>query len=121
MLYPLRMHMGNKMLLLDNHAPLLFSFIAQPIATAYEDYLPIDMNVTFVSGQNSTGDNQQCVFIPLIDDTTLEGNETFNVLINTTADDDDVVNITAQVITVTIEEDSNDCKDAILHCIIILF
>lgn len=115
------MHMGNKMLLLDNHAPLLFSFIAQPIATAYEDYLPIDMNVTFVSGQNSTGDNQQCVFIPLIDDATLEGNETFNVIINTTADDDDVVNITAQVITVTIEEDPNDCKDAILHCIIILF
>ena len=79
-------------------------------ATAYEDYLPIDMNVTFVSGQNSTGDNQQCVFIPLIDDTTLEGNETFEVLINTTADDDNIVNITAQVITVTIEEDPNDCK-----------
>ena len=79
------------------------------------------MNVTFVSGQNSTGDNQQCVFIPLIDDTTLEGNETFDVLINTTADDDDIVNITAQVITVTIEEDSNDCKDTILHRIILFY
>ena len=58
------------------------------------------------------------MFIPLIDDTTLEGNETFDVLINTTADDDDIVNITAQVITVTIEEDPNDCKDTILRSIL---
>ena len=86
------------------------TFITYPVATVNEDYLPIDMNVTFTSGQNSTGDNQQCVFIPLIDDTTLEGNETFDVLVNTTADDEDIVNITAQVITVTVEEDPNDCK-----------
>ena len=68
------------------------------------------MNVTFTSGQNSSGDNQQCVFIPLLDDTILEGNETFDVLINTTIEDEDIVNITAQVVTVTIEEDPNDCK-----------
>ena len=67
------------------------------------------MNVTFTSGQNATGDNMQCVFIPLIDDTILEGNETFDVLINSTVDDEDVVNITGQIITVTIEEDPNDC------------
>ena len=96
-------------IVLLNTLPFFYCMIC--IATVYEDYLPIDMNVTFVSGQNSTGDNQQCVFIPLIDDTTLEGNETFDVLINTTADDEDIVNITAQVITVTIEEDPNDCKD----------
>ena len=79
-------------------------------ATVNEDYLDIDMNVTFTSGQNATGDNQQCVFIPLVDDTILEGNETFEVLVNATSEDEDIVNITSQVITVTIEEDSSDCK-----------
>ena len=79
-------------------------------ATVNEDYLDIDMNVTFTSGQNATGgNNMQCVFIPLIDDTILEGNETFDVLINSTVDDEDIVNITGQIITVTIEEDPNDC------------
>ena len=64
--------------------------------------------MTFTSGQNATGENQQCVFITLIDDDILEGNETFDVVVTTL--DDDVVNVTDQVITVTLEEDPNDCK-----------
>ncbi len=68
------------------------------------------MSITFTSGQNATGDNQQCVFIPILDDDLLECNETFDLLITPTAEDEGVVNITAQLITVTIEEDSSDCK-----------
>ena len=93
---------------MSNLIVLISSFIHS--ATVNEDYLDIDMNVTFTSGQNATGDNMQCVFIPLIDDTVLEGNETFDVLLTTTTDDEGLVNVTAQVITVTIEEDPNDCK-----------
>ena len=89
---------------------MLYVRVLSYVAKVNEDYLDIDMNVTFTSGQNATSDNQQCVFIPLIDDTVLEGNETFDVLINSTAEDEDIVNITGQVITVTIEEDPNDCK-----------
>ena len=78
-----------------------------------EDYFNTDINITFTSGQSATGDNMQCAFIPLIDDTILEGNETFVVFINSTVEDEDIVNITAQIITVTIEEDPNDCMYAI--------
>ncbi len=68
------------------------------------------MNITFISGQNATGDNQQCVFIPILDDATLECNETFDLLVTPTAEDADALNITSQLLTVTIEEDSTDSK-----------
>ena len=67
------------------------------------------MNITFTSGQNASGDNQQCFSIPIFNDDTLECNETFDIALSPTAEDEDVVNITGQVITVTIEEDPNDC------------
>ena len=79
-------------------------------ATVNEDYLDVEMNITFVSGQNASGDNQQCFFIPILNDDILECNETFEVHIAPTSNDEDVVNITSQIITVTIEEDPNDCK-----------
>ena len=68
------------------------------------------MNVTFTSGQNSSGDNQQCFIITIFDDGVLEYDETFEVLITTTPLDEDIVNITGPVVTITIKEDANDCK-----------
>ena len=78
-------------------------------ATVNEDYLDVEMNITFVSGQNASGDNQQCFFVPILDDDILECNETFDVLVSPITEDENIVNITAQLITVTIEEDPNDC------------
>ena len=75
-----------------------------------EDYIGVDMNVTFTSGQNASGDSQQCFYITILNDNILECNETFDVVITAVTDDEEVVNVTAQVITVTIEEDPNDCK-----------
>lgn len=77
-----------------------------------EDYLDINVNITFTSGQSSNGSNEQCFIIYLIDDNVLEGNETFSLLI-TPAVDDGVVNVTGGLVTVTITEDPNDsmiCK-----------
>ena len=78
-------------------------------ATVNEDYVGIELNITFTSGQNASGDNQQCFFIPIINDDILECNETFDILLTPIAEDEDIVNITGQIITVTIEEDPNDC------------
>ena len=75
-----------------------------------EDYLEFEMNITFVSGQNSTGDNQQCFYIILLDDNVLEYNETFDILIRPSPEDEDIVNITGGIITVTIQEDPTDSK-----------
>ena len=85
-----------------------------------EDYLDIELNITFTSGQNASGDNQQCFFIPILNDAILECNETFDILITPVAGDEDVVNITGQIITVIIEEDPNDCKFIILIWSIVL-
>ena len=79
-------------------------------ATVNEDYLEFEMNITFVSGQNSTGDNQQCFYIVLLDDNVLEYNETFDILIRPSPEDEDIVNITGGIITVTIDEDPTDSK-----------
>ena len=64
------------------------------------------------SGQNATGDNQQCIFISLLDDDVLESNQTFNVLIIAAPGNEDVVIIssTDEMITVIIQEDPNDSK-----------
>lgn len=80
------------------------------IANVNEDYQATDMNVTFTSGQNSSGDNQQCFLITIFDDSILENDEIFEVFITTTPSDEDIVNITGHVVTVTIKEDANDCK-----------
>ena len=79
-------------------------------ATVVEDYLNLDVNITFTSGQNATGDNQQCFFITIPNDDILECNETFDIFISPIPEDEDVVNITRPVLTVFIEEDANDCK-----------
>ena len=81
-----------------------------PAATVNEDYLEFEMNITFVSGQNATGDNQQCFYVVLLDDNVLEYNETFDILIRPSPEDEDIVNITNGIITVTIEEDATDSK-----------
>ena len=80
------------------------------IAIVNEDYLEFEMNITFISGQNSTGDNEQCFYVVLLDDNVLEGNETFDILIRPSPEDEDIVNITGGIITVTIEEDPTDSK-----------
>ena len=80
------------------------------VATVNEDYLEFEMNITFVSGQNSTGDNQQCFYVVLLDDNVLEYNETFDILIRPSPEDEDIVNITGGIITVTIDEDPTDSK-----------
>ena len=80
------------------------------IATLNEDYLELETNITFISGQNSTGDNQQCFYVVLLDDNILEGNETFDIQIRPSPQDEDIVNITGGIITVTIEEDPTDSK-----------
>lgn len=82
----------------------MFNFVA----TANEDYLNVELNITFTSGQTASGDNQQCFFIPILDDDILETNETFDILITPVSEDEDVVNITSREITVTIEEDPTD-------------
>ena len=79
-------------------------------ATVNEDYLEFEMNITFISGQNATGDNQQCFYVVLLDDNILEYNETFDILIRPSPEDEDIVNITNGIITVTIEEDATDSK-----------
>ena len=85
------------------------------VATEGEDYVSVDMNITFTSGQNASGDNQQCFSVTILNDDLLECNETFDIIISAVSEDEDVVNVTGQVITVTIEEDPNDCKfDTIL-------
>ena len=68
------------------------------------------MDLTFIFGPNTTGDNQECVLVTLLNDNILEGNETFDILITSTAEDEDLLNITDPVITVTIEEDNTDCE-----------
>ena len=78
-------------------------------ATVTEDYLFLDMNITFTSGQNATGDNQQCFSITVLNDNVLECRETFDLLISPIPEDEDVVNVTRQVLTVFIE-DTTDCK-----------
>lgn len=80
------------------------------VATVNEDYPEFEMNITFVSGQNSTGDNQQCFYIVILDDNVLEYNETFDILIRPSPEDEDIVNITGGIITVTIDEDPTDSK-----------
>ena len=80
------------------------------VATVNEDYLEFEMNITFVSGQNSTGDNQQCFYVVLLDDNVLEYNETFDILVRPSPEDEDIVNITGGIITVTIDEDPTDSK-----------
>ena len=79
-------------------------------ATVNEDYLELETNITFISGQNSTGDNQQCFYVVLLDDNVLEGNETFDIQIRPSPQDEDIVNITGGIITITIEEDPTDSK-----------
>ena len=76
-----------------------------------EDYIYTDVNLTFTSGQNATGDNQQCALIPILNDNILECNETFSVLLDAAVPEDrDVLNITAQIITVLLAEDNSDSK-----------
>ena len=73
------------------------------------------MNVTFISGQNSTGDNQQCFYVVLLDDDILEYNETFDIIITPTSEDEQIVNVIEEVITVTVEEDHTDSKQLGLY------
>lgn len=88
-------------------------------ATVNSDYLDVEVNVTFTPGQSASGDNQQCFFIPILNDYIVECNETFDVLISPISVDEDILNITMQVITVTIKEDHNDGKliTSIQYCI----
>ena len=78
------------------------------LATVNEDYLEVELNITFTSGQTASGDNQQCFSVPIFDDNILEHSETFDILIAPVSEDEDVVNITSQEITVTIEEGPMD-------------
>ena len=82
-------------------------------AIVNEDYLDVDINITFAFGPNLTGNNRECVLVPFLDDSILEGNETFDILITPSAEDEEVLNVTERVITVTIQEDTMDCKAVI--------
>lgn len=88
---------------------LLFCFTA----TVNEDYLDVELNITFTSGQNASSDNQQCFSVLILNDDLLECDETFDIILTPLADDADVVNVTEPVFTVTIEEDPNDCRSTI--------
>jgi hypothetical protein len=48
--------------------------------------------------------------VVLLDDNVLEGNETFDIQIRPSPQDEDIVNITGGIITITIEEDPTDSK-----------
>ena len=99
------------MLLLLFFANIFFDCPISSSATVNEDYIDVELNITFTSGQNASGDNnEQCFFVPILNDDLLECNETFDILITPISEDENVVNITNQVITVTIVEDPNDCK-----------
>ena len=88
----------------------IYEYALISTATVTEDYLYLNINITFTSGQNATGDNQQCFSVTILNDDILECNETFDISISPIPEDEDVVNITRQLLTVLIEEDANDCK-----------
>ena len=94
------------------HSELLATYVypSHCAATVNEDYLDVDVNFTFIFGPNVTGNNRECILVPLLDDSLLEGNETFDILITPSTEDEEVLSITDPVITVTIQEDSVDCK-----------
>ena len=65
----------------------------------------------FLDGQQSDGDNQQCVSTTILDDDILEDTETFSL----SATGNSLVNVINGEVTVLIQEDPIDCK-----CIVII-
>ena len=66
--------------------------------------------LTFTSGTSRGPTSRRCRAIPVIDDDAVESSETFNAVLNRTAEDFAVVNLSngLQSATVTILEDNND-------------
>ena len=87
-------------------------FFLQP-ATATEDYLEIITSLTFLNGQSSVGDNQQCVTVTILDDEILEDTENFTVL----AVGESPVLVTDGSVTIIIHEDPMDCELKHVMCI----
>ena len=66
--------------------------------------------LTFTSGTSRGPTSRRCRTIPVIDDDAVESSETFTAVLNHTAEDFAVVNLSSglQSATVTIMEDNND-------------
>ena len=87
------------------------------IAIENKDFFKIDTLMTFQSedkyaasedGSTVSGDgsNEQCVSVPIIDDHVLEQSEIFTIL----AVGDGPVNVIHGAVSVTIQEDPDDCE-----------
>ena len=57
----------------------MLRWISIPLAHAGADFIGIDFELTFTSG--SSNNNIQCAFVSIIDDSALEGDEGFYVLL----------------------------------------
>jgi len=80
-----------------------------------DDYMPIAEEftvLTFTSGSRRGPTSRRCRAVPVIDDNAVESDETFTAVLNHTAEDFAVVNISNgfQSATATIMEDINDRK-----------
>ncbi len=64
------------------------------------DYVPVAANLTFVTG--STNNDVRCLNITIVDDSALEGNQTFTVKL-TTSDPDVIPGI--NITTINIADD----------------
>lgn len=60
-----------------------------------KDYIGGRFVLTFTSGQSATGNNLQCIELVLLDDHSLESNETLLVTLNASQQDAGVVRISS--------------------------
>ena len=67
-------------------------------AIAGSDYMPVSMDVVFPVGTSNGG--MQCINVTIIDDSTMEGDETFTVTLTTSSP---VVTLGNAVTTITID------------------
>ena len=84
-----------------------------------KDYIGGQFNVTFTPGQSATGNKTQCIDLVLLNDYTLENDETLIVTLNLSRQDADVVRIPSahSVLLLTIlEESSKDGMSNLCWC-----
>ena len=76
----------------------------------YNDYAPVDLlELTFRSGQSANNASHQCIELDVLNDDSLEDNETFSIRLSS---NNDHVRITddREIAHIVIEEDITDCE-----------
>ena len=86
-------------------------FVSTFVAISNEDFTESFKVLTYLDGQSSSGNSEQCVSIGILDDDILEDNEEFSVL----AVADSPVNVVDGEVTVVIIEDPLDSEYMKLH------